>query len=379
MATSTVTVTPVGGTPNYTYSFVLDNAAAGVYGASNIANLDPTKIWDVWVKDTNGCPVKLDLVIAKDDAPIITSPALQCYVGSPLNIVIGGSVDSDFTATEKALTSYSIGGAYQTSPNFTLNASGIYTLSIKDKNGCVTSTTYEVKPQLLLDANMTQDLTCLVSASVTLTANGGTGSGTYTYEVSYNGGTYGVATSPFSTSSDGTYQFRVTDSQGCQSVSNIITVTPKTTPIFTFVQTNVSCNSGNDGSIVVTPANGIAPYTFSKDNGTTFQPSNVFSGLVTGTYNIIVKDSKNCQSVVTPVAITQPTAVGGTLVLTKGLTCGAGNATQTAIVTAAGSGGTAPYKYSFDAGINYSTTPTYSTNIAGNVTVYIKDANGCDF
>jgi len=94
-------------------------------------------------------------------------------------------------------------------------------------------------------------------------------------------------------------KFRVTDSQGCQAFSNVITVTPKTTPTFTYTQTNVSCNGGSDGSIVITAADGIAPYQYSIDNGVTFQPSNVFTGLSQGTYDVVVRDIKNCDSVTT--------------------------------------------------------------------------------
>ncbi len=96
-----------------------------------------------------------------------------------------------------------------------------------------------------------------------------------------------------------------------------------------------------------------------------------------GVYNVVVRDSKSCVSPATLVPITEPALVGGTVVLTQGLTCGAGNATQAAIVTVTGSGGTAPYTYSFDGGVNYTSTNTYSTYTAGTVTAYIKDANGC--
>ena len=95
------------------------------------------------------------------------------------------------------------------------------------------------------------------------------------------------------------------------------------------------------------------------------------------TYDVVVRDSKNCDSAPTTVTINDPAPVDGTGALTQGLTCGAGNATQAAIVTITGSGGTAPYTYSFDGGVNYTSTNTYSTYTAGTVTAYVKDANGC--
>ncbi len=182
----------------------------------------------------------------------------------------------------------------------------------------------------------------------------------------------------YSTASPGTYQFRITDANSCQAETGIITIDPLTNPSFTETHTNVSCNGGSDGSIVVTATGGVAPYQYSIDNGVTFQVSNVFTGLnAAGVYNVVVIDSKSCVSPATLVPITEPALVGGTIVLTQGLTCGAGNATQAAIVTVTGSGGTAPYTYSFDGGVNYTSTNTYSTYTSGTVTAYVKDANGC--
>jgi large repetitive protein len=324
-----------------------------------------------YVKDAYGCIKLAPVSLIKDPEPTINPVAPQCFDGTPFTITL-----VEETGVAIGPLTYSIGGAYQSSPTFKINSAGTYTVSVKDANGCIASDSYVVQPPLSLDANLTQDLTCLVDASITLTANGGTGFYN-TYEVSINAGAYVSASTPYTATIDGTYQFRVTDDQGCQAISNVITVTPKTTPTFIYTQTNVSCNGGSDGSIVITAADGIAPYQYSIDNGVTFQASNVFSVLSQGTYDVIVRDSKNCDSAVTQVTITEPTLVDGTGNLTQGLTCGTGNATQSAIVTITGSGGTAPYTYSFDGGLNYSSTNTYTTYSSGTVTAYIKDANGC--
>ncbi len=202
-----VTVSGSGGTPNYTYAFVQDgDSPTGLYTSSNTATLDPivNTNWDVWVMDNQGCTFKLDVVIATDAVPTINPVALQCYTGTPISITLSG--------TTVGTPTYSIGGSYQASPTFSINAPGIYNVSIRDGNGCIATRTFELRPELLLDANMTQDLTCTVDASIALTASGGTG--TYsTYEVSYNAGGYSViAGSSYTATIDGNYQFRVTDS-----------------------------------------------------------------------------------------------------------------------------------------------------------------------
>ena len=375
-APAQVSVTAGGGTPGYTYAFVQNNVApiASDYTASANAVLNPTTNtdWDAWVMDANGCTTKLDIAITSDPVPTIDSVPLQCFTGTPISITV--------TGTAFGVPTYSIGGAYQASPTFTINSAGTYNVSIKDGNGCIASTTYVVEPELLLDANMTQDLTCAVDASITLTPSGGTG--TYTaYEVSYNGGGYVAASTPYTATVDGTYQFRVTDSQNCTAESNIITVTPKTTPTLTFTQTNATCNGDSDGSIVVTANSGIAPYEYSIDNGITFQASNVFNGLnAAGTYNVVVRDSKSCVSLATLVTITEPTALVASATATD-LSCSATNTNQSAEITiAVPTTGTAPYQYSFDGGANFSSANTLTVNDTGidqTFSYVVRDANGC--
>jgi large repetitive protein len=372
-----VSVSASGGTPNYTYAFVQDTVipVASDYANSSSAIIDPTlnTQWDVYVKDSKGCSAKIDVTIATDALPTITVPALQCFTGSPLSITISGSGVGALT--------YSIGGAYQSSPTFAITTPGSYTLSIKDGNGCTASTLYLVQPQLALDVVLTKDLDCTASpnAVISLSANGGTA--VYTsYEYSTNAGaSYSLmASNVLTTATAGTYSFRVTDSQNCQALSTDVVVTAQTSPAFTFVQTNVSCHGSSDGTVVVSASNGIAPYQYSIDNGVSFQSSNVFTGLnPAGTYWLIVKDNKSCDSSPTAVTITEPTTVTGTAVLTQGLSCGSGNASQPALVTVTGNGGTGMYQYSFDGGLHYTATATYTTNVAGTVTAYIKDANGC--
>jgi gliding motility-associated-like protein len=369
-----VSATATGGTPNYVYAFVQDGVTpvAGNYTSNANAVLSPTvnTQWDVYVKDANGCTAKYDLTIATDPLPTINSSAgLYCYTGGPVPITI--------TGTYVGVPTYSIGNGYQASPNFVLNAPGNYTFYIKDGNGCIVSSPYKLNQELLLKATLTKDLDCTGAATITLLAT----QGTLTYagfEVDFNGGGYTAATSPYTATAPGTYTFRVTDSQGCQSLSMPVIVSPVTTPTATFSQTNVSCIGGNDGSIIVTPADGVLPYQYSI-NGGTFQTSNIFTGLVAGTYNIVVRDAKQCTSVIVTATITQPAALAATAVLTQSLTCGTGNATQPAVITVnvtAGTG-TAPYQYSFNGGSNYSSTNTFTTFNAGTVTVYVKDANNC--
>jgi len=361
------------GTSPYEYQTVLTGGSVDdtAWGTSNTFKL-AAGVYDVYVRDAYGCVKFEQETIIKDPEPTLNTVAPQCFDGTAINITL-----VEGTSTAITPLTYSIGGAYQSSPNFSITTAGTYTLSVQDGNGCIATSTYVVNAPILLDANLSKEIDCTVTpgATINLTPSGGTG--TYTYEVDYNSGGYvAIAGSPYTAATSGAYQFRVTDTQNCIAESGVIVVEDAIIPTLTTVETNVTCNLGADGSITVTATAGVAPFEYSIDGGA-FQASNVFSNLSQGSYDIVVRDSKNCESLPVSVAITEPTIVTGSGVLTQELTCGAGNATQQAIVTVTGSGGTSPYTYSFDGGANYTSTNTFNTYNSGTVSAFVKDANGC--
>jgi hypothetical protein len=71
---------------------------------------------------------------------------------------------------------------------------------------------------------------------------------------------------------------------------------PSYKPLIINVTTqNTSCSGvGNcNGNITIATQGGIGPYQYSINNGITFQASNVFNGLCSGTYTVVAKDSLN--------------------------------------------------------------------------------------
>ncbi len=374
-----VNITATGGTGPYTYEAGAVGFTAGAGDVApttnNVLVLDDAirLNWEILVTDANGCEFRFTESITRDANPTISPVVDQCYIGSDLTVTLSGT-------TFNGSATYSMDGiTFQASPTFTISAPGTYTFTIQDDNGCTASTVYTVQPQLQLLAALTKDLDCTVTpdAIITLTPSGGTS--TYTgYEVNYNGGGFvAIPGTPYTATAAGTYEFRVTDSQPCTAISNTITIDPLVNPTANETHIDVSCNGENNGSITVTASGGVGPYEYSNDNGSSFQTSNVFSGLIATTYNIVVRDSKSCVSTAAPVTIDEPTSVGGSPTLTQSLSCGTGNATQSAIITVTGSGGTPPYMYSYDGGTNYTTDNTYTTNLAGSVTIFVRDANGC--
>ncbi|PXY39241.1 hypothetical protein DMB65_18495, partial [Flavobacterium cheongpyeongense] len=379
---ATITVTTVtGGTGSYQYQ--LSNASGIVkpfQSSKTFTNVAPGT-YTVMVKDTNNC-------LSAESLPItisaITSPSASlaastdwCYTPSnPASLVV--------TATG-GLPPYT----YKLDSNAAVNTNtfnnvtpGTHTILVTDSNNCTAPaiTNIVIEPQLQLDATLVQDLTCLVNASITTAVAGGYGA-PYTYTVSRNGGTATtVASFPYTATQAGNYVFTVTDSKGCTATSNTIEVSLKTTPTLTTNKTDITCNNANNGTITVTAANGFTSvYTYaiklSSAAAYTTQATNQFTGLGAGTYNIKVIDSKGCESAVSNVTIINPTTVGGTISATD-LRCSS-TGTVPAVVTVVASGGSGSYQYSFNGTTNFTNTNTYSTSVAGTVTAYIKDVNGC--
>jgi len=72
-------------------------------------------------------------------------------------------------------------------------------------------------------------------------------------------------------------------------------LTPPDVPSCSTTVTN-TCSSGSGGQVEVTVTGGQAPFTFSIDNGATWQSSNVFTGLTPGMYDVLIQDQAciNC-------------------------------------------------------------------------------------
>ncbi len=341
----------------------------------------------VYAMDANKCIKSFPITLDSDIAPTITLPAPICYDGNPFTITITGTVDPAIVGGK----TYSVNGsAFQTSPSFTFNAAGTYNLVIKDGNGCTADVDYIVYPQLQMDAALTKELDCTASpnAEITLTVSGGNTNPTpnYTYEYSTDGGTNWttLASNVYSAVAAGTFDFRVTDANNLTSCQTTTTLTLDPIPgiVFTTTQTNVSCNAGNDGSITVNVTSGVGPYEYKLDGPVSYpyQSSNQFNSLTVGTtYIVTVRDSKMCEYTSSPITITQPTPLSATSLITTPLSCGAGNTSQPATVTVTGASGTAPYTYSFNGGVNYTSNNIYQSYTGTTFDVWVKDANGCTY
>ncbi|PWU19130.1 MAG: hypothetical protein C5B50_07310 [Verrucomicrobia bacterium] len=372
-----VTVTASGGSGTYTYS---GNNGASFQASNQFTGL-AAGTYNIVVKDaTTGC-------LSVTNTVNITQPAAVTFTTSKTdNTTCGGSAGTITVTASGGSGSYTYsddnGSTFQPGNQFTGLASGSYTIVVKDSNGCLSSSSAVT----ILDPNgpslgLSQTaVTCNGGSdgSITATFSGGTGP----YQVKLDTGAFSTQSSPFTFTgvSAGSHGVTVRDSNGC-TVSQSINVTQPTAVTFSTSQVNETCNGQTNGSITVTASGGSGSgYTYSKDNGATFQAGNQFTGLAAGTYNIVVKDGVPCQSAATPVTITQPAAITFT---TSSLTNGTVSSNYSQTITATGGTGALTYSTSstlptgltLSSGGVLSGTPTQPGTF--NILVQATDANSC--
>lgn len=380
-ANAQVTVIGTGGTSPYTYAFMQNGNAPtpADFAASNTASLNPTTNtqWDVWVQDANGCRAMLDVTIVRDPLPTVDAPTLaadQCTS-------TGASYTFTVTGTGVAPLTYSIGGAFQSSPTFTVVASATpYTVTVRDANGCTATDTITIYPALGVVASVTALPSC-ANNDGTITINASGGSGNYSYAISPVAGS--IAGNVISGLPANTYTITVTDTTTLCTTNVTVTLGAPTPVTFTLASTPVSCFGGNNGTITVTlnAGNDNPVYTYAIIAGpNTFpaQNSNVFANLVAGIYTVQVNSGRGCSATNT-ITVSEPTDLVIDSAVVAPFTCATNNTTNVATITVTASGGTVPYTYSID-GTNYTASNVFQITDNGSVqnfTVYVKDFNGC--
>ena len=337
---TSITVTAGGGTSPYTYSL-----NGGVYQTSNVFSGVVAGTHSVVVKDTKACTLSKSIVITqpsifvasasagtincnggttsvvvsaiggitpytgigtftvsagsynyvvsdasgtKDTVSVIVSQPLKLdavVTAAPIS-VYGGTTDLTVNASGgTAPYSYSLNnGIYQLSNIFSSVLSGTYSISSKDKNGCivtksitVTQPAYVAKPDPLIASVNAGQIACNGgSTTVVVSAVGGVqpyvGVGSYTVGA-------------------GTYNYIVTDASGQKDTATLTLTQPS--ELKASVSSGTISVAGGTTSITVAASGGAYPYNYALDGGL-FQSSNIFNNVYAGSHVIVTQDFNGC-------------------------------------------------------------------------------------
>ncbi len=306
-------------------------------------------------------------------ANLTNSPPVTDVVLTPSNIICGAGTGSITIGAVTGGTSgftYAVnGGAFSASPPVTGLASGTYSITVKDANGC----TFTKTVAITVTSGPTGIAGTPASASCGL-SNGsynitGVTGGTSAFSFSVDA----VATTSLTGSlAPGTHSVTVRDANGCTYTTtfNIPNISGPTAAVVGTV--NASCGSANGTATVTSVTGGTTPYQYSF-NGGAFSASNTVGSLAAGTKTVVVKDANNCTFTVN-FTISNTGSPVVSISATSSVTCNGGS---TGSFTVSTTGGTPAYTYTI--------LPTNATNGIGiftgltaqTYTINVKDASGC--
>ncbi|MFV8268708.1 T9SS type A sorting domain-containing protein [Flavobacterium sp. GT2N3] len=302
--------------------------------------------------------------------------AVTATVGTAISCT-GGTTTLTVSATGGASPyTFSInGGAFQSSNIFTNVTAGAYVIIAKDANGCLGSTatiavilSVPAAPVAAM-VTLTQPTCSLPTGTITVSAPIGTG---LTYSI--NGINY-QSTLVFANLAVGSYNVTVKNSAGCISTATVAVIlsVPAAPIAATVTLTQPTCLLAT-GTITVTAPTGTG-LTFSI-NGSTYQSSNIFTGLAVGSYSVTV-NSGGCISTATVAVLLSAPAPRAAIVYAGASLC----TTETmAAVTLTGTGGGTFTSSPAGLTINSATgliTPSASVVGTYLVTYTIAASRGC--
>jgi SprB repeat len=380
---TTNTVQPVAGQSNGSITAVATGSTGFTYSLNNGAFQTSATFsglaagsYTITAKNANGCTGVTTASLMGTDPCAGVTVNVTTLKTDPTTGQSNGSITA--SATGGTGFTYSInGGAFQTSGTFSGLATGNYTITAKNSNGCT-----GVATVALGSTNPCAGVTVTVNpvavnpalgqsnGSITASATGGTG---FTY--SLNNGAFQTS-GTFSGLAAGNYTITAKNSNGCTGAATAtLTAMDPCAGITVAVTANpVNPGTGLSNGSITASATGGTGFTYSLNNGA-FQASGTFSNLAAGTYTVTAKNSNGClgvkQVVLTAVSNCPTITINTTVVNTTPCATPTNNGSIT--VTATGSTG---FTYNLNGGA-YQTGAVFASQNAGNYIVGVKDANGC--
>ncbi|MBO0934570.1 hypothetical protein [Fibrella aquatilis] len=354
-----VSATATGGTPGSggAYTYVWSTGAQ-----TQTLSAVPTGSYAVTATDGNGCTASATATVGQPSSLSVagTTENILCFNGLNGKISLeatGGSLPYSYAWSHSASTSATQSGL----------GAGVYSATVTDGNGCQVFQSFTLtQPPVLTLVTTAQTIACFGGANgaISVSATGGApavGSSPYAY-----GWADGSQTPNRTGLIAGTYAVTATDANQC-TTSQSFTLTQPTALSATASSTDAGCFAAANGTISLTVAGGIGPYSYTWADGPTVSDR---SSLTAGSYLVSISDANGCKTGLSR-TINQPDLLRLSLG-SAAVSCFGGNdGSLTAVVT----GGTQPYTYAWIVpGVE---TQNLASLQAGVYSVTVTDAQGC--
>ena len=315
--TGCITPALTGGSNFYiTYEWTGD-IGANSPSASTLCGLE-AGTYTLTVTDSNGCQDTFEYEI--ETTPILEA-TLESATGASCFGLCDGTATIIFTGGEPPLTGTLNSPDFETSVDVSssigegsviLNdlCGGLYSIDLEDANGCTAEVSFNISEPDSISIDLTSiiqedgqifDLQCVGddNGAVDASVNGGVGG--YSFEWFDEGNNVIGTDEDITGLTAGIYCLTVIDENLCESTQCIELFEPDSlleasgvVSIYNEVY-NISCYNETDGSIDITVAGGVAPYTFSWQGEGTIEEQEDQTGLGAGTYDVLIVDANFCQ------------------------------------------------------------------------------------
>ena len=377
----TITITATGGQGTYEYS-IDGGGPAGTWQSSNTFTGLAGGSYEIHVRNASGsCDVLGPVEVLTDKIPPVVSSTAHTQ---PADCGVNDGTITITASSAQGTVEYSINGgsSWQQSGVFTGLAAGSYQTSVRNIDGTckiddALITLVAPIPPVISSVTPTDPTNCGVDdGTITIVTTGGNGTTEYSIDGGQtwqqNGGTYtGLAA--------GTYFVWVRNSSGTCEVAetaNPIILQPASAPAITNVAHTdpTDCNV-TDGTITVTVTGGQGTYQYSKDGGSTWQASNVFTSLAGGSYDIHVRNANETCEVNGPieVLIDKVAPVISNVDFSDPTDCGVADGTITII---ANSPISSAIQYSIDGGTTWQSSNLFVGLVGGTYDIRVRNADG---
>ena len=351
--TGTIVLSVNGGTPNYDILWdngQMSNNLTGI-GAGN---------YSVTVLDANDCELNETINIDQPSQISVnyTITNLSCFNDS------SGAID---LTTSGGVIPYSfLWNNGQTTEDINTLSSSNYQINITDGNNCEFIQQFNVtQPDLLAVSSNITHVKCYgeTTGEIDITISGG--SSPFLTNWSNNQSNEDLINIP-----SGLYSVAISDANDCFVSSEYVVNQPEEI-LSSINTTDLLCNNVSEGIINIEVEGGTPGYTYSIDDGQSYQNSNDFINLSAGNYSVWIKDNNDClQNKL--VTIIEPTGFSTNVNIQNILGC-YGDATGS--IDFQLSGNTPPYSYQWS---NNESTASISSLIAQEYEVVVSDINDCE-